>query len=121
MTSNKGLKTSTWGKAFWHTLFCMVAGGYPEKIDTSIPKHKKIQKAFICTFESLKYTLPCGYCRDSFSVFYEALDIKKYYHSREGMMLWLYTLKDMVNTKLGKKTRVSFETVVKRYEKCRSL
>jgi hypothetical protein len=85
---------------YWFTLFTMILGQYPVKVDWDNTEHKNITKHFYYLLSGLRYTLPCQYCRASFTEYFEELPIKKFMNSRIDLALWLYLMKDKVNTKL---------------------
>lgn len=97
---NNGIRTSFWGPNAWNFLFSTIAGTYPIKYDKNNKDQQQKVKGFIQLFNSLKHTLPCRYCRESFSLFMKELPIKEYLSTRYNMMLWLYLLHDKVNKKL---------------------
>jgi hypothetical protein len=97
--STNGVKTSEWGPPAWKFLFCTIMT-YPLKIDEKNLEHKKIKKHYKQMFMSLQSTLPCLYCRQSYSIFIKQDLIDEYLVSRDKLFLWLYKLKDKVNKKL---------------------
>jgi len=98
--STSGLATKSWGPSGWMFLFSCIMGGYPPVIDNKNPEHLKIKKHFKNMFESLGYTMPCVFCRDSFKVFYKELPIDKFLSNRIELMRWLYLIRNKVNEKL---------------------
>lgn len=107
--STFGIKTSFWGPHAWQFLFASIAGSFPVKVDKSNKEHVKIVNSYHHMFKSLQYTLPCGYCKDSYKRFLKQIPISDYDHSRKSMMLWLYTIHDLVNQKLIKQERECYE------------
>jgi hypothetical protein len=99
MTIN-GIKTSFWGPHAWAYLFSSIAGAYPVKVNSDNKEHMKTVKAFKQMFASMAYTLPCIFCRQSFSIFLKDIVIDNYTGSRKTMMYWLYLIHDRVNKKL---------------------
>lgn len=85
---------------YWFTLFTMILGQYPVKVDWNDPDQKNVAKHFYYLLSGLRYTLPCKFCRASFTEYFEDLPIKKFMGSRIDIALWLYLMKDKVNTKL---------------------
>jgi hypothetical protein len=75
-------------------------GGYPIKIDFSTREHRAIKSNFKNLLLSLKYTMPCVFCRESFQEFCKDLPIEPYLIGRIELMYWLYLIKDKVNEKL---------------------
>lgn len=98
----KGIQSKKFGPMLWDSLFLSVLGAFPIRINTKNKEHMRIRKAFITQMNNMKYTLPCSFCRKSYTAFYKELDINKYSYSRYDMFRWLYLLKDKVNTKLIK-------------------
>lgn len=86
----------------WFSLFIMIMGQYPIKVDWNNESQVLITKYFYSLLTGLGYTLPCKYCRESFKEFMKELDIKEFMKTRIRMILWLYLMKDKVNQKLLK-------------------
>jgi hypothetical protein len=130
-------KTKLFGPKYWYTLFTMVLGAYPVKIDSLNKEHLVVKKYFKSMLYGLRYTLPCSICRNSYASFYEQLNINKFLSSRYRLTYWLYLMKDKVNRKLltqereikKSHTKVLFKTkptpsflaVVKHYYKERAM
>lgn len=108
--SNNGIKTSFWGPHAWSFLFSSIAGSYPITVDPRNQDHTKIVKAYQNMLNSLQYTLPCLYCRQSYMKFIKELPMVEYLHSRKSMMKWLYLIHDKVNLKLIKQERECYES-----------
>ena len=126
-----GMKTKVWGPKLWDSLFMMILGSYPVKINKDNKEHKKTVKVFKTTLLGLGYSLPCSFCRNSFREFSKMVKIDKYLSGRIELARWLYLIKDLVNKKLieqeknvknCKKTIPSpaFLDVLNKYEKCRA-
>lgn len=107
--STFGIKTSFWGPHAWAFLFSSIAGAFPVKVDRNNKEHTKIVQSFHAMFKSLQYTLPCGYCRESYRRFLKQVPITDHDHSRKSMMVWLYTVHDLVNQKLINQERECYE------------
>ena len=107
--SSNGMKTSIWGPHAWGFLFSSILGAYPIRIDANNKDHMKIMKAFQNMFKSLEYTLPCGYCRQSYKKFLHDIPLSNYSHSRQGMAQWLYLIHDRVNEKLIQQEKECYE------------
>ncbi len=107
--SNNGIKTTFWGPHAWAFLFSSIAGSFPVTVDINNPAHVRTIKSFQTMFNSLQYTLPCIYCRESYGKFIKLLPMKDYLHSRRSMMKWLYLLHDKVNVKLIAQERECYE------------
>jgi hypothetical protein len=95
-----GMNTKFWGKALWNFLFTSILGRYPVKIENNNKEHLKIKEEYMKMIYSLKYTLPCIYCRDSFGGFLEKYPPEKFSNSRIELFYWLYLIKHQVNLKL---------------------
>ncbi len=120
---NNGLLTNVWGPPAWVFLHS-VTFGYPENPDefdringNRIGSTKERYRLF---FENLMYTLPCKYCRQSYSQYYASNPIRL--ESRAELTRWLYDIHNLVNTKLEKpyKDKITFEDVQDRYESYRA-
>ncbi len=119
-SSNNGLSTFEWGPAAWHFLFCTIMGSYPFKIDESNKEDIKIKQSFKLMFESLKYTLPCCVCNESYRRYWDELCIDDYLGGRIELMNWLYLIKDQVNKKLifqeNEKFKIERQKLVDKYK-----
>jgi hypothetical protein len=134
-SSSSGMNTRTWGPQLWNSLFIMILGSYPVKIEQYNKEHLKIKKSFKNTLTGLQYTLPCIFCRKSFAEFLKTLDINEFLSGRIKLAFWLYTIKDLVNSKLIKQSTEAkkegrwcpetvkspkFKDVLDKYEKYRA-
>lgn len=106
-SSTSGMNTRVWGPRLWDSLFIMILGSYPVKIDYKNKEHLKIKKSFKNTLTGLQYTLPCSYCRKSFVDFLKIIDIDCYLSGRIKLAFWLYSMKDLVNTKLLRQSDIA--------------
>lgn len=95
-----GLSTKHWGPSGWYFLFSCIMGAYPVKIDNKNMEHIVIKKQFKNMIGSLRYTMPCIFCRNSFCGFYKELPIDNFLCGRIELMYWLYLIRDRVNQKL---------------------
>jgi len=77
------------------------------------------KKYYYELFNNLKFTLPCKFCRESYSIFFKYIDINNYLNDRMGITYWLFIIHNIVNYKLNKK-KVDFIDVVDFYEKRRA-
>lgn len=66
-------------------------------------------------FESMKFLLPCRFCRDAYMFFLEKLDPNEV-KTPDDMIFWLYNVHEHVNDKLEKLDRISPDDYVKRIE-----
>ena len=87
------MDTRFWGKDGWKLLHSIVVK-FP---DNPTKKQQKIYKLF---FNSLKYVLPCIYCRNSFTEYTNKLKIDNYMTNSKSLSYWLYLIHNMVNNKL---------------------
>ena len=112
--SGDGMLTSVWGPSMWHFLHTM-SFNYPVN---PTPEDKKNYKDFIL---SLRYVLPCKYCRMNLKnnldkVLITAENMK----NREHFSKYIYNLHETVNKMLNKKSNLTYEDVRERYEHFRS-
>lgn len=98
ITATSGVKTRVWGPHFWRTLF-FVAMNYPNEVSDS-KCDQVIRRQYYNFYQSLQWTLPCGWCLESYRRFWKEDDILKYMDSRIDLLRWVYELKDKVNKKL---------------------
>lgn len=115
--STNGIKTSFWGPHAWNFLFSAIAGSYPIRYIPENKDHQKRVKGFINLFNSLKETLPCVYCRQSYAIFLKELPMKDHLGTRLSMMHWLYLLHDKVNQKLIAQEQECYITEQKKLKK----
>ena len=112
--SKDGMLTSLWGPSLWHYLHTM-SFNYPvEPTETD----KKYYKQFVM---SLKYVLPCKYCRMNLRGNLNSYSFNRYcLKNRANFSRWMYDLHEHINTMLKKKSGLSFEEVRERYEHFRA-
>ena len=91
-------------------------GAYPFKIDNDNKEHLLIKEEFRNMFHSLKYTLPCGVCQDSYRIFWIEIPIERHLNGRIELMKWLYEIKDRVNKKLICQENKAFKIEKKRID-----
>ena len=98
-SSGEGMLTSVWGPGMWHYLHVM-SFNYPVQ-PTLEEKHHYLN--FIV---SLKYTLPCKYCRMNLkkNLKHLPITINKTMKSRESFSRYVYDLHEVVNKMLHKKS-----------------
>ena len=112
--SKDGMLTSVWGPSLWHYLHTM-SFNYPVN-PTNV--QKKYHKQFIM---SLKYVLPCKYCRMNLRKNLKAVPITDtVLKNRDNFSKWMYDLHEHINTMLKKKSGLSYEDVRERYEHFRA-
>ena len=98
----------------WYSLFLSIAGQYPVRVDLTNKEHQQIVDAFKCMLTGLQFTLPCKFCRASFTQFLTELPIDKFTDTRVNMMMWLYLMKDKVNTKLIQQEEEYLQKILQR-------
>lgn len=114
----RGVK-SKYFSCYWATLF-LTALAYPEKADKI--KDKEQIAHFKVYYNSLKYIIPCCFCRDFIRDHLEK-EFPLDFSGRKQLIYSVYLWKDAVNKKLigqgCKKTKPSppFEIILKRLEK----
>jgi len=112
--SGDGMVTSVWGPPLWHYLHTM-SFNYPVKPTAADKRH---YKNFIL---SLRYVLPCRYCRENLSKNLKALPLTdKEMRNRASFSRWVFKLHELINTMLGKKSGLKYCDVRERYEHFRS-
>lgn len=112
--SKDGMLTSVWGPSLWHYLHTM-SFNYPIK-PTIV--QKKYHRQFI---QSLKYVLPCKYCRMNLRKNLKAVPLnEKALESRENFSRWMYELHEHINNMLKKKSGLTYDDVRERYEHFRA-
>ena len=112
--SGDGMLTSVWGPSLWHYLHTM-SFNYPIK---PTKEDKKYYKQFIL---SLKYVLPCKYCRINFKDNLKAVPLtSNSMKNRTNFSKWVYCLHEHINKMLKKKSGLSYCDVRERYENFRA-
>ena len=112
--SGDGMLTSVWGPSLWHYLHTM-SFNYP--IQPTI-EDKKHYMNFIL---SLKYVLPCKYCRMNLKTNFRQLPITiQTMKNRDTFSRYVYNLHELVNKMLHKKSNLTYCDVRERYEHFRS-
>ena len=112
--SGDGMLTSVWGPSLWHYLHTM-SFNYPIK---PTKEDKQYYKQFML---SLKYVLPCKYCRINFKDNIKAIPLtSKAMKNRTNFSKWMYCLHEHINKMLKKKSGLSYCDVRERYENFRA-
>jgi hypothetical protein len=112
--SSDGMMTSIWGPAMWHALHT-ISFDYPVHPSNEEKKH---YREFI---ESLKYVLPCKYCRINLTNNLKIYSIREcHMKNRDTFSRYVYNLHEFINKMLGKKSGISYCDVRERYEHFRS-
>ena len=102
------MQVNKWGPggwAFMHT----ITFNYPLNPTDDDKQHYKN------FFQSLKYILPCNYCRISITSYIKHIPIEPFLDDIYGLTYWLFIIHNLINVKLGNKTE-SFDKIVERYE-----
>ena len=108
--------TKIWGPAAWVYLHC-VSFTYP---NNPTFEEKKYFKEF---YESIQHTLPCSYCRKSYSMFIKTEPTilnDDALQNKYTLTKWLYDIHNRVNQKLGVDYGISYDDVVQKYESFRA-
>jgi len=112
--SGDGMLTKVWGPSLWHYLHTM-SFNYPTKPTKC---DKKYYKRFMHT---LKYVLPCRYCRENYKKNLKALPLnQEVFKSRSSFSRYMYRLHEHVNKMLGKTSNLTYKKVRDRYEHFRA-
>ena len=82
-----------WGPDGWKLLHSIVEN-YPNH-----PNHKD-RENMLLFFSSIKYILPCIYCRRSFTEYGQKLPITDFLESKDTLTSWIYQIHEFVNNKL---------------------
>jgi len=100
------IKPCFWGKKYWGTIFSMVAV-YPEIADKDYIKNTQM------FFISLKKTLPCASCRESYSQFITEPDTNimnnNLFSSKNNFITFVHKLRNKVNKKIGLEYNITRE------------
>jgi len=112
--SGDGMLTTVWGPSMWHFLHIM-SFNYP------IHPTKEDKKHYRDFVISLKYVLPCKYCRQNLKNNFKNNPLKwSDMLNRDTFSRYIYNLHEIVNKLLGKKSGLSYCDVRERYEHFRS-
>jgi hypothetical protein len=113
-SSGDGMLTIVWGPPLWFTLHT-ITFNFPVN-----PTKEDINN-YYAFFKTLKYVLPCKYCRDNLIKNMKVLKFsKKVFKDRETLSKWVYDLHNHVNVMLGKEKKHSFEDVKCMHENFRA-
>ena len=118
---DNGMMTKVWGPAGWLFLHC-ITFGYPYAINPNNEAHLNKKKDYFNFFYNLGNVLPCKYCRESYKVYFNELDLMNSLNTRKDIVKWLYDMHNKINRKLGVPdcNIPSIEEVEKRYEQFRA-
>ncbi len=112
--SGDGMLTNVWGPSLWHVLHT-ISFNYP--VDPTA-EQKKYNKNLILTLQKV---LPCKYCRINLATNLRQLPLTAAcMKSRGTFSMYVYSLHELVNKMLGKKSGLSYDDVRERYEHFRS-
>ena len=112
--SGDGMITKIWGPLVWTALHT-ISFNYPVN---PTPENKKHYKDFIY---SLRYVLPCKYCRINLSKNLKQKPLLMcHMKNRETFSRYIYELHELVNKMLDKKSNLTYCDVRERYEHFRS-
>lgn len=112
--SSNGMMTAIWGPGMWHFLHT-ISFNYP------IQPTKEEKKHYEAYINSIRFVLPCRYCRDNYANNLKNAGWKRgVLKSRDTFSRFMYRLHNAVNRQLGKRCDLSYEAVRDRYEGYRS-
>ena len=112
--ANDGMVSSVWGPPFWHYLHT-ISFNYPVEPTMEDKKH---YRSFIL---SLKYVLPCRFCRQNIRTNFKHLPLTiDQMKNRDTFSRYVYDLHELVNKMLKKESGLSYSDVRERYENFRS-
>ena len=95
--SSNGMMSKVWGPTLWNSLH-VISFNYP------LEPTKKQKKEYYNFITSLKYILPCKYCRDNIvSNFKKAKFSKEVFENKKNFFKFIYDLNNIVNVSLKKK------------------
>ncbi len=104
-----------WGPPLWRKLHT-ITFRYPVHINPSNIDHQQIKIKTKALFTSLKNTIPCKMCRDSYRIFIKQMPIDGYLDSRERLAFWLYKIHNRVNAKLRKLESEQYKIALQKVE-----
>jgi hypothetical protein len=112
--SGDGMVTYIWGPPMWHSLHT-ITFNYPNN------PTKEQKKQYLKFFTNIKDVLPCKYCRENYTKNLTIHPLNTHVlKNRETLSRWLFEIHEEINTKLGKKSYLTYEEVRDRYEHFRS-
>jgi hypothetical protein len=112
--SNDGMLTTVWGPPMWHYLHTM-SFNYP--VNPS-KQDKKNYREFVL---KLRYTLPCGKCRENLKKNLKKFPILgRHMKNRASLSLYIFDLHELINKMLGKTSNLTYNQIRERYEHFRS-
>ena len=112
--SGEGMLTTVWGPSLWHYLHTM-SFNYPNNPTQEDKKH------YMDFIFQLEYVLPCKYCRINLKKNFKKVPLKmSTMKNRYTFSKYIYDLHEHINTMLGKKSNLTYESVRERYEHFRA-
>ena len=112
--SDDGMLTYVWGPSLWHFLHTM-SFNYP------VNPSENDKSNYMNFVHSLKFILPCKYCRDNLNRNLKETGFsKKCMKNRESFSNYIFNLHNHINEMLGKKNVLTYDEVRERYENFRS-
>lgn len=112
--SSDGMLTYVWGPSLWHYLHTM-SFNYPVK------PSKEDKTNYMNYIHSLKFTLPCKYCRLNLNRNLKETGFTiKCMKNRDTFSNYVFNLHNHINEMLGKKNVLTYTEVRERYENFRS-
>ena len=108
--SKEGFQTRIWGPMLWFLLHTM-------SFNFPCQPTQQQRECYRNFYESVRYVLPCGACRDNLSANMKAsgYDRERVYKNRQTLSSWVYRLHCSVNDMLHKPSP-TFAEVQKTYE-----
>ena len=112
--SDEGMLTYVWGPSLWHFLHTM-SFNYP------VNPNDDDKSNYMNFIHSLKFILPCKYCRDNMKRNLKETGFsKKCMKNRESFSNYVFNLHNHINEMLGKKNGLTYDEIKERYENFRS-
>lgn len=94
---------NVWGPPLWDLLFSLIFRSDEKSV-------ADLQHIFVL----LEKVMPCSHCRRSYALYRKQLRPTSVVTDTDSAALWLWTIHDMVNQKLGK-ICISYDKLVKRH------
>lgn len=108
------MNVNVWGPGAW-TFLHSITFNYP---DTPTDMDKQVTRDF---FHSLKYVLPCSWCRSHYrDAIEKELPIEPNLGNQDRLSRWLVALHNSVNVRLGKPV-LTYEAVKEKYDSMKGM